>query len=162
MKQLLSANAYDNYDAWAREFETRFDDFVSVLNRWRHDRRIERLLEQQLASFDRANPMRALSAPQSRVVGRYSEDVKSALESLLRKQKLAKPPIPIESAAEASPERGLEIFTAMFETEEQKAEEEEKRVSRTASVVAEEFVPGLSTITPRDAVLQNASIFSAV
>ncbi|MEZ5927416.1 MAG: hypothetical protein R3C55_02905 [Parvularculaceae bacterium] len=162
MKQLLSANAYDNYDAWAREFETRFDDFVSVLNRWRHDRRIERLLEQQLASFDRANPMRALSAPQSRVVGRYSEDVKSALESLLRKQKLAKPPIPIESAAEASPERGLEIFTAMFETEEQKAEEEEKRVSRTASVVAEEFVPGLSTITPRDAVLKNASIFSDV
>ncbi|HXI86897.1 MAG TPA: hypothetical protein VNH64_05530, partial [Parvularculaceae bacterium] len=38
----------------------------------------------------------------------------------------------------------------------------DKEVSRTAAVVAAEFVPGLSTITPRDAVLKNANVFSDV
>lgn len=167
LKRLLSRNAFENYDAWARTFESEFDDFAAILNRWRHDRRIERLLEQQLASFDRANPRpsadngRRLTGRQASAIDSYAESVISALESLLRRQKLAKPPVPLKSAAEISPERGLDIFAAWFRPQ---AEEpaEEGRVSRTAAVVAEEFVPGLSTITPRDAVLKNASIFSDV
>jgi hypothetical protein len=35
-------------------------------------------------------------------------------------------------------------------------------VSRTLSVVISETVPSLSTITPRDAVLKNANIFSDI
>jgi len=35
LKTLLSRNAHDNYDLWAREFETQFNAFASVLNRWR-------------------------------------------------------------------------------------------------------------------------------
>ncbi len=169
MKKRLAGNAFDNYDEWARMFETAFEDFVAVLNRWRHDRRIERLLEQQLASFDRANPRpvsdngRTLTSAQQAAMSRYSSDVESALQSLLRKQKLAKPPIPLPSAAEISPERGLEIFSTWLEPAAVSAElAEPERVPRTASVVAGEFVPGLSTMTPRDAVLKNAQVFSDV
>ncbi|MGE0409842.1 MAG: hypothetical protein AB7P23_11360 [Amphiplicatus sp.] len=164
MKQMLAKNAFDNYDAWAREFESSFDDFVSVLNRWRHDLRIERLLEQQVAAFDRANPLpnSELSNGQSSAIRRYSDTVKSALDTLVRKQKLAKPPIPLKSAAELSPERGLDILLAWFAPKAPPAPAEEERVSRTAAVVAQEFVPSLSTIGPRDAVLKNAQIFSDV
>jgi hypothetical protein len=167
LKRRLAANAFNNYDAWAREFETGFNDFVEVLNRWRHDRRIELFLDQQVANFDRANPKPTiggtsrLSPGQRAAIDRYAEEVKSALETLVRRQKLAKPPAPLKSAAELSPERGLEIFATWFEPAPVDKNEEE-RVSRTAAVVAAEFVPGLSTITPRDAVLKNANIFSDV
>ncbi len=163
LKRHLSSNAFENYDRWAREFETQFNDFVSVLNRWRHDRRIERLLDQQLANFARANPKPVASritAAQSQAIDRYAEDVESALKTLIRKQKLAKPPIPLKSAAELSPARGLDIFRTWLKPPEEP--EEPEKVSRTQSVVANEFVPGLSTITPRDAVLKNANIFSDI
>ncbi len=167
LKTQLSHNAFDNYDAWARVFETGFEEFAAVLNRWRHDRRIERLLEQQLASFDRANPRPTqdaggrLSRAQAAAIDRYASDVEGALQTLLRKQKLAKPPVPQKSAAEISPERGLDIFLSWLQPVREQAQEEE-RVSRTAAVVAAEFVPGLSTISPRDAVLKNANIFSDI
>ena len=163
MKKHLAANAFENYDAWARIFETEFNDFAALLNRWRHDLRIETFLDQQVANFDRANPPPVsgrMSPAQATAIAGYGEEVKSALESLVRRQKLAKPPVPLPSAAELSPERGLEIFTAWFRPKQEPQEEE--RVSRTAAVVAEEFVPGLSSITPRDAVLKNANIFSDV
>lgn len=168
LKRLLSSNAFDNYDAWARAFESTFEDFVAVLNRWRHDRRIERLLEQQLASFSRANPRpadneaRNVSYAQTTAITRYAGDVEAALQSLLRKQKLAKPPVPLKSAAQVSPERGLEILRTWFRPQLPGESGEEERVPRTKTVVEEEFVPGLSTITPRDAVLKNANIFSDV
>ncbi len=160
---LLSRNAFDNYDLWAREFEAAFNDFASTLNRWRHDRRIEKLLEQQLASFLRANPRPVgarLSSRQSEAMDRYASDVEQALKSLIRKQKLAKPPPPQKSAAELSPARGLEILREMISPPPPPPPPE--KVSRTQAVVAAEFVPGLSAITPRDAVLKNANIFSDI
>lgn len=168
LKLKLADDGFANYDQWAREFETEFNDFTSVVNRWRQDRRIERLLEQQLAAFDRANPKPVadaegrLSAGQKRAIEDYAEDVKKAVKSLLTKQKLAKPPVPEESYAEIYPERGLDIVAAIFRPDPLSEPEEKKRVPRTASVVAEEFVPQLSTISPRDAVLKNAKIFSDV
>ena len=160
---LLSRNAFDNIDRWSREFEAEFNDFVSVLNRWRHDRRIETLLDQQLASFSRANPKpnpARLSTAQTEAINRYADDVESALRSLIRRQKLAKPPVPQKSAAELSPARGLDIVRELFA--EPVPPPPEERVSRTQAVVAAEFVPGLSTISPRDAVLKNANIFSDI
>lgn len=168
LKHRLAANAFDNYDAWARDFETGFDDFAEILNRWRHDRRIEIFLDQQVTNFDRANPKPTiggtsrLSPGQRAAIDRYAEEVKSALETLVRRQKLAKPPAPLKSAAELSPARGLEIFATWFAPAPAETEDGEERVSRTAAIVAAEFVPGLSTITPRDAVLKNANIFSDV
>jgi len=160
----LASNAFENYDRWAREFETEYNDFVTVLNRWRRDRRLERLLEQQLDSFDRANPkpFRATSA-QRAAIDQYADQLTSALDSLLRSQKLAKPPPPLPSAAELSPERGLAIFTAWRKPDALILPQEEERVSRTARIVyEEEAVPPLSAISPRDAVLKNANIFSDI
>ncbi|MEO0398618.1 MAG: hypothetical protein AAF224_04250 [Pseudomonadota bacterium] len=161
----LASNAFDNYDLWARDFESGYDDFAVVLNRWRRDRRIETLLEQQLSSFERANPkpVRA-SAAQEAAINRYTDEVESALRSLIRKQKAAKPPAPLASANELSPERGLSVFVDWLERDDDVAgDAEEKRVSRTAKVVyKEERIAGLSTITPRDAVLKNANIFSDI
>lgn len=163
LKRLVSRNAHENYDLWAREFETAFNDFASVLNRWRHDRRIELFLDQQLASIARSNPKPVatrLTAGQQRAIDEYTEEVESALRSLNRKQKLAKPPVPVKSAAELSPARGLQIIGDLISPPP--APEEPERVSRTQTVVAAEFVPGLSTITPRDAVLKHANIFSDI
>ncbi len=160
---LLSRNAFDNYDLWAREFEAAFNDFAAILNRWRQDRRIEKLLEQQLTSFSRANPKPVaslLSPPQSEAITRYAESVEKALKSLIRKQKLTKPPAPKKSAAERSPARGLDILREMILPPPPQAPPE--KISRTQAVVAAEFVPGLSTISPRDAVLKNANIFSDI
>jgi len=169
LKEHLSSNAFENYDLWARQFETDFDDFVAVLNRWRHDRRIEQLMDQQVNAFASANPKPASTggAAQTRAINQYAEDVESDLKTLVRKQKLAKPPIPLPSAAELSPARGIEMFREWFEPapgDELTASEsgEEQRVSRTAAIVATEFLPGLSTISPRDAVLKNANIFSDI
>lgn len=167
MKQQLSRNAFDNYDLWARGFETDFEVFRQTLNRWRHDRRIEILLDQQLQNFDRANPKPLLN-PNSRsataagtVIDQYSEEVKSALRSLIRKQRLRKPPEPLLSAAERSPERGIEILRAIF-VPDRIAKVPPERKSRTLAVVQQETVAKLSTITPRDAVLKNFNIFSDV
>jgi hypothetical protein len=161
LRSLLSQNAFENYDAWAGDIEGAYDDFVSVLNRWRHDHRIERLLEQQLLSFDRANPRPSNATTSQKIsMGRYASDIQSALETLVRKQKLAKPPVPIKSAAEISPARGLDIFRDWFNPPP--PPEEPETVSRRQSVVDAEFVPGLSTITPRDAVLKHVNIFSDI
>lgn len=163
LKRLASRNAHENYDLWSREFETAFNDFASVLNRWRHDRRIELFLDQQLASIARSNPKPVatrLTAGQQRAIEEYTEEVESALRSLNRKQKLAKPPVPVKSAAELSPARGLQIVRDLISPLPPPPEPE--RVSRTQAVVAAEFVPSLSTITPRDAVLKHANIFSDI
>ncbi len=166
LRRKLADNGFSNYDLWAREFETGFDEVAIVVNRWRQDRRIERLLEQQLANFDRANPKPIaydegrLSAGQAAAIDRYSDSVTGALKSLLTKQRRAKPPVPQKAYAELYPERGLDIIAAIFKPTPVPATQE--RVSRTAEVVAAEFVPGLSAITPRDAVLKNAKIFSDV
>jgi len=164
LKELLSRNAFINYDKWAREFETAFNDFALILNRWRQDRRIETLLDQQRANFPRANPKPVgarLTAAQRAAIDRYAEEIDNALMSLVRKQRIAKPPIPLKSAAEISPERGLEIFRT-WGAAETDPETEEESVSRTQSVVKAEVVPGVSTITPRDAVLKHANIFSDI
>lgn len=162
----LSADAYGNYDAWARDFETTFDDTAAALNRWRQDRRIERLLEAQLAGFERANPRPVgnLSAAQAAAIEAYSDSVADALRSFIRKQKSAKPPEPIPSAAARSPERGLEIFFALFREEPPPAQDAAptKKKTRTAAVIESERVDGLSVITPRDAVLKHAQTFSDV
>ena len=160
----LSRNAFENYDLWSREFETTFDDYIGVINQWRRDRRVERLLETQLANFDRANPKpysadTRLSSAQREAIDRYAEDVEKALKRVLSKQKRAKPTRPRKSAAEISPERGLDIIYRIFVPREEVVEEPPRR---TQSVVEAEFIPALSTITPRDAVLKNANIFSDV
>ena len=162
LQALLSRNAYENYDLWARDFEAAFNDFAGVLNRWRHDRRIETLLDQQRASFDRANPKPTgrLTAGQRNAIDTYAEDVEDALSGLIRKQRRAKPPVPIKSAAERSPARGLQILTELLNPPP--APEPAEPVSRTQKVVAAETVPPLSEITPRDAVLKNANIFSDI
>ena len=163
LKTLLSRNAHDNYDLWAREFETKFNAFASILNRWRQDRRIENFVDTQLDNFDRANPKpvgQRMTQGQRDAIDRYAADVESALGSLVRSQKLAKPPVPIKSYAELYPARGIEIFDEVFSPREEPVEEE--RISRRIEVVKAEFIPTLSTITPRDAVLKNASIFSDI
>lgn len=166
LRRLLAANAFKNYDAWARDFETAFNDFTVIVNRWRRDKRIETLLDQQLASFARANPKPVaeggrLSAAQQAAIDRYAEDVENALKTLIRRQRLAKPPVPSPSAAELSPERGLDILVGQFRTA-QEAEEPARRRARTQAVVEAESIAPLSTITPRDAVLKHAQIFSDV
>jgi hypothetical protein len=87
LKTLLSRNAHNNYDLWAREFETTFNDFASILNRWRQDRRIENLLDAQLDNFYRANPKPVgarITAAQRGAIDRYADEVESALKSLVR------------------------------------------------------------------------------
>lgn len=163
LKTLLSRNAHDNYDLWAREFETRYNAFASILNRWRQDRRIEDFVDAQLDNFYRANPKPVgarTTQSQRDAIDRYADDVESALGTLVRSQKLAKPPVPIKAYAELYPARGLEIFDEVFSPKDEPVEQE--RVSRRIEVVRAEFVPTLSTITPRDAVLKNANIFSDI
>jgi len=168
LKTKLSQNAFDNYDLWARQFEVDYDDFILTLNRWRQDRRLVEFMDQQLDSFDRANPKPFVSAGsgladrQIAVIEAYAEEVKDALESLVRKQKLRKPSIPTVSAAERFPERGLEIFGVAFTGESAGVEKRERPRSRTQAVVEGEVIPSLSTITPRDAVLKDFQIFSDV
>ena len=149
---------------WAREFETEFNAFASILNRWRQDCRIETFVDAQLDNFYRANPKpigQRMTAAQRDAIDRYAADVESALGSLVRSQKLAKPPVPIKSYAELYPARGLEILDEVFRPPARTATED-KRTSRRLDVVKAEFVPSLSTITPRDAVLKNANIFSDI
>lgn len=163
LKTLLSRNAHENYDLWAREFETTYNEFASVLNRWRQDRRIENLLDAQLDNFYRANPKPAgtrMTSAQSAAIDRYADEVESALSSLVRSQKLAKPPVPIKSYSELFPARGIDIFREIFSRPTESAETEP--VSRRLSVVMAEFIPSLSIISPRDAVLKNANIFSDI
>ena len=166
MRRLLARNAYDNYDAWAREFDTAFNDFAIILNRWRQDRRIETLLDQQLAGFARANPKPVgdsrgrVTPSQMAAIDRYAEEVEDSVKKLVSRQRREKPPEPILSAAELSPARGMTILYRWFVPAE--PEQEEKRRARTQSVVKAEVVPSLSTLTPRDAVLKNANIFSDV
>ncbi|WP_428407937.1 hypothetical protein [Hyphococcus sp.] len=163
LKKKLAQNAYDNVDRWNREFETAFNDFAAVINLSRRDKRVERLLDQQLDAFARANPKPSdgrVSDRQREAIDAYAAEVESALQSTIRSQKLQKPEPPLKSAAELSPARGLDIFREIFNPPP--PPEEPEKVSRAQSVVDSEFIPGLSTITPRDAVLKNASIFSDV
>jgi len=168
LQAALGRNAFDNFDLWNREFTEKYDNFSLALNRWRLDRRLLSLIEQQINSFDRANPrpyIRTNSAArnrQSRAIDQYATAVQEALKSLARRMKLRKPPAPILSAAELSPERGLEIFTTFFNGNPNKVNVEPVRKSRTQAIVEKENIPGLSVITPRDAVLKNFQIFSDV
>lgn len=166
LRHLLAADAYANYDSWAGAFETAYNDFAIVLNRWRQDRRVEALLESQLAAFERANPkpVAGLSPAQSRAINGYSSGVTGALKKFVSSQKRSKPSPPIKSAAELSPARGLDIVAELARgaPAADAANAEKKRVSRTAEIVAAERIPGLSEITPRDAVLKHAQIFSDV
>ena len=161
LRSLLAADPYASYDAWSRAIETRYNDAASLLNRWRRDRRIELLLDQQLASFDRANPLPSgVTDAQSRAIRAYAEDVRDALSTLIRKQKAAKPPAPLPSADALSPARGLEVFVAAVRPP---AESEQRKVSRTAEFVYDvERVAPLSSIGPRDAILKNANVFSDI
>ncbi len=165
LRKQLAANAYANYDAWAGAFESGFNDFTIILNRWRQDRRIETLLQSQLDAFDRANPkpVAGLSTSQARAIDYYSIEVRAALKKSLNSQRRNKPSPPIASAAELSPERGLDIIAAQFRrnANADKAPNPKKQ-SRTAEIVASERIPGLSSITPRDAVLKHVQIFSDV
>jgi hypothetical protein len=165
MRASLAANAYANYDAWAGRFETDYNDFAIILNRWRQDHRIETLLQTQLDSFDRANPkpVAGLSPAQSRAINGYADEVTGALKKFISSQKRNKPAPPLPSAAELSPERGVEIVASVFRGDPDTiAAAPKKKPSRTADVVAAERIPGLSDITPRDAVLKHAQIFSDV
>ncbi len=165
LRTALGSDAYANYDAWAGAFETGFNDFAITLNRWRQDRRIENLLQSQLDSFNRANPkpVAGLAPAQSRAIDAYFDGVEEALKKFISSQRRNKPAPPIASASERSPERGLDIVLALFQGgEEPAADAERKKISRTAEFVAAERIPGLSAITPRDAVLKHAQIFSDV
>lgn len=154
MRALLARDPYTNYDAWARQFQARFNDETVTVNAFRGDKRIETLLDQQLAAFDRANPKPVLaSAAQRTAIDRFEKDVKGQLSALLRDLRGTKgrAPRPLPSAAEVQPERGLAILAAWFRPEAKAAASPRPRV--TAS---------LSTITPRDAVLLHADVFSDV
>jgi hypothetical protein len=164
LSALLSSNAYANYDAWSRSFEAEFNDFIVIINRWRQDRRLEALLDSQLAAFDRANPkpVAGLSPAQARAIDAYADAVAGALKKFIAGQRRVKPPAPIPSAAEISPERGLDIVRAMFRKRIDDPPPEKKRISRSTEIVAAERIAGLSPMTPRDAVLKNAAVFSDV
>lgn len=165
LRAMLSANAYANYDAWAHAFETSYNDFSIILNRWRQDRRIEVLLQSQLESFQRANPkpVAGLTPAQARAIDAYEDSVTDALKKFISSQKRNKPAAPLASAAELSPERGLDIVLSQFEKRDWRAAQAQpKKVSRTADIVAAERIPGLSAITPRDAVLKEAQTISDV
>ena len=162
----LSSDAYQNYDAWSHRFEKDFDDFVVTLNRWRQDRRIEALLQSQLDAFDRANPkpVAGLSPTQALAIETYAGEVTSSLKKFISSQKRNKPLPPLPSEAEISPERGLEIVRTLFQGDAEEVDNAtpKKKKSRTAEVVASERIASLSSITPRDAVLKHAQIFSDV
>ncbi len=167
MKLLLNSNAFENYDRWAREFENQFDGFAQTLNRWRLDRRLLLLMQQQLDNFDRANPKPLLStgpsgAIQQQVIDRYADEVTNALNRLTRRQSSRKPSVPIPSAAELSPARGLDIFREILDPPPPVDIEASRPPRRTQAVVEAERIPGLSIITPRDGVLKNFQIFSDV
>lgn len=164
LRDALAADAYVNYDAWAGDFEKSFNDFAIVLNRWRQDRRIENLLQSQLDSFDRANPkpVAGLSPAQERAIDAYADGVIDTLKKFISTQRRNKPAPPIASAAELSPERGLEIVAALFRSGRPQESGDGKKPSRTAEIVAAERIPRLSAITPRDAVLKHAQVFSDV
>jgi len=125
-------------------------------------------MEQQLSNFDRANPKPlfgrgAQGNIQQTVINRYTDEVTRALKSIIRKQKSNKPPIPMLSASQRSPERGLAIFTTWFSPQDNAPTDEvTKPPRRTQAVVEAETIPSLSVITPRDAVLKNFQIFSDV
>lgn len=159
LRALLAANAYDNYDRWASTFERSFNDFAIVLSGWRQDRRIQAVLKAQLDAFGRANPkpVSGLTAAQSRAINQYQSEVIGALTKFHQSQKNSHPPIRALSEAEKSPERGLEIITAMFSAAP--AAEPQKRTK--ANDAAKPLAP-LSELTPRDAVLKHAQIFSDV
>ncbi len=159
----LAANAFENYDLWQRELESDFNDTAVLLNRWRRDRRIEQLLELQLASFARANPIPArLNPRQETAIENYAGEIEKALKSLIRKQRSNRPPQPLPSADEVAPERGIAILQQWFAPPDE-APVEEKRISRTQKVIFEqERVAPLSSIGPRDAVLKNANVFSDI
>ena len=163
LRALLSSNAYENYDRWAGGFEKAFDDFAIILNRWRQDHRIENLLDTQLKSFGRANPkpVAGLNPAQSRAINAYAGAVTDALKKFISQQKRNKPDPPISSASEIAPDKGLDLVFALFRPAPSEPEKPE-RVSRNAAVVAAERIAPLSTLTPRDAVLKNAKIFSDV
>ena len=166
LKTKLSKNAFNNYDLWVREFETEYEKFRLNLNRWRLDQRLILLIESQLNNFERANPKpynngnTQTATIQNNVIDQYADEVRTALQKLIRKQKTKKPSIPLLSAAQLSPERGLAIFAALLNPEQTKEDPAKKR--RTRAIVEQEFIPGLSTITPRDAVLKNFQLFSDV
>jgi hypothetical protein len=165
LRAFLAADAYANYDRWASGFETAFNAFAIVLNRWRQDRRIETLLQSQLDSFARANPkpVAGISATQERAIDAYADGVTGALKKFLSAQRRNKPSVPLPSAAEMSPERGLDIVVELFRSAQSEADAAPaKKPSRTAEAVAAERIPGLSEMTPRDAVLKHAQIFSDV
>ncbi len=163
LRGLLAANAYANYDLWASRFETTYNDFAIVLNRWRQDHRVETLMQSQLDSFDRANPkpVAGISPAQSRAINGFADQVTGTLKKLISSQKRNKPSPPLRSAAELSPERGLDIVAALFRKSPEAVAKEERK-SRTAEFVAAERIPVLSEITPRDAVLKQAQAFSDV
>lgn len=163
LRALLAADAYDNYDRWASRYETQFNDFIVTLNRWRQDRRVETLLDSQLAAFDRANPkpVAGLSDAQARAIDAFADEVTGALKKFLAAQRRAKPAAPILSEAEKSPERGLDIVAAMLAPAPAPAEPD-KKPSRTGEIVAAERIAPLSELTPRDAVLKHAQVFSDV
>lgn len=164
LRDALAGNAYANYDAWSSAFATAFNDFAITLNRWRQDHRIEALLQSQLDSFDRANPkpVAGITATQSRAINAYAEEVTGALKKFISAQKRSKPAPPIASAADLSPERGLDIVMRYFRTPAAPIEDKKPKKSRDAAAVAAERIPGLSVLTPRDAVLKHAPIFSDV
>jgi len=164
LRARLSADAYANYDAWAGAFETGFNDFSIALNRWRQDKRVELYLQSQLDAFDRANPkpVAGVSPAQSRAINTFADEVTGSLKKFISAQRRSKPAPPIPSAAELSPERGLDIVFALFRDDPAEEEEETEKISRTAAIVAAERISGLSSITPRDAVLKHAKIFSDV
>lgn len=164
----LASDPYANYDAWSRRFESAFNDYAVAINGWRRDRRIETVIDQQLAAFDRANPKPVLaSAAQRAAIERFDADVKKALRSLLSKLRDRKnlPPQPAPSARDLRPERGLDIITEWFSAKappEPAADEEAKPKARDQAAAEAERIAPLSTITARDAVLLHADAFSDV
>lgn len=163
LRALLAANAYENYDAWASEFEASFNDFAIILNRWRQDRRVETLLQSQLDAFNGANPkpVAGMTPAQERAINVYADEVTGAVQKVLSTQRRSKPSVPLQSAAERSPERGLDIVLAYVRPAPEPPAPAKKK-SRDAAAVAAERIPSLSTITPRDAVLKHAATFSDV
>lgn len=161
LRALLARDPYANYDAWARQFHTRFNDAAETVNLFRSDRRIETLIEQQLAAFDRANPKPVLASPAQRAaIDRFETDVKASLKALLRDMRGAKgrAPKPWPPAAEKDPERGLAILAKWFAPKD--AEKGTKKPDTSAADRAR--TAPLSVITPRDAVLLHADVFSDV
>ncbi|MBY0423771.1 MAG: hypothetical protein K2Q06_15815, partial [Parvularculaceae bacterium] len=104
-----------------------------------------------------------LSRAQREAIRRFDADVRKSLKDLLgdMRERRNFPPKPLPSAAELEPERGLAAAAKWFRPKAEEVKAAKPKPRTIAAVEAERIAP-LSTISPRDAVILHADVFSDV